>query len=155
MKIVLSLGARFTMSKFRIKKVNGKSKRTQNVINRLQKEILPSDDPCDTNEGYWWIVYSESNKAVGFAGMKQSSQFGDCVFFHRAGIADECNGHGLQKRLIKARIRKAKSMGFNWAVSDTTKNPASSNSLINCGFKMYEPSKPWGWSYSCYWRLKL
>lgn len=147
-----SLGERYIV--YKIRKVNAKSKRVQNTLMRLQKEILPSDEPCDVSIGHWWIVYC-NNKPVGFAGMKQSSQFTDCVFFHRAGVCDDFTGKGLQKRLINARIRKARSMGFNWAVTDTTKNPASSNSLINCGFKLYEPSKPWGWSYSNYWRLKL
>lgn len=141
--------------KYFIRKVNSKSKRVQNTLLRLQKEILPADSPVEPSIGIWWIVYTENNKPIGFAGMKQSSQFTDCVFFHRAGILYEHTGKGLQKRLLQARIRKAKNMGFNWAVSDTTHNPASSNSLINCGFKMYEPSKAWGWSYTNYWRLKL
>lgn len=141
--------------KYFVRRVNGKSKRVQNTINRLQHEILPRDEPCDVSEGHWWIVYTESNKPVGFAGMKQSGQFADCAYFHRAGVLDEHTGNGLQARLIKVRINKAKVMGFNWAVSDTSKNPASANSLINCGFKMYRPSKPWGWDYTCYWRLKL
>ncbi len=141
--------------KYSIRKVNTKSKRVQNTLNRLQKEILPTTAACDVTEGHWWIVYTEANKAVGFAGMTQSAQFGDCAFFHRAGVMDEHLGNGLQKRLIKARINKAKSMGFNWAVSDTSKNPPSANSLIHCGFKMYQPSKPWGWDYTNYWRLNL
>lgn len=143
------------MSKYFVRKVNNKSKRFQNTLNRLQKEILPSDELCDVTVGYWWIVYTESNKPVGFAGMKQSSQWTDCIFLHRAGIAYEHTGRGLQKRLIKARLNKAKNMGFNWAVTDTTKNPASSNSLINCGFKLFEPSKPWGWSHTNYWKFKF
>ena len=141
--------------KYAIRKVNGKSKRVQNTLARLQKEILPSDVPCDVTEGHWWIVYTDTNKAVGFAGMKQSNQFTDCAFLHRAGVCDDHTGNGLQARLIKVRINKARIMSFNWAVSDTSKNPASANSLINCGFKMYRPSKPWGWEWTCYWRLKL
>lgn len=141
--------------KYFIRKVNAKSKRVQNTLNRLQKEILPATEPCDVTEGHWWIVYTEANKPVGFAGLINSSQFADCAFFHRAGVADEHTGNGLQKRLIKARINKAKNMGFNWAVSDCSKNPASGNSLLGCGFKLYTPSKPWGWDYTNYWRLKL
>ena len=141
--------------KYYIRRVNGKSKQKQKVLTRLQKEILPSDKLCDTKVGLWWIVYTETGRAVGFAGMKQSSQFGNCVFLHRSGVVFEHTGNGLQKRLIKARLRKAKLMGFEIAVSDTSHNPASANSLINCGFKMYKPSKPWGWDYTCYWRLKL
>jgi len=141
--------------KYSIRQVNVNSKRVQNTLTRLQSEILDGTKPAKINIGYWWIVYTETNKAVGFAAMKQSSQFSDCVFLHRSGISDEHTGNGLQKRLIKARLNKAKHMGFNWAVSDTTLNPQSTNSLINCGFKMYQPSKPWGWKHTCYWRLKI
>jgi hypothetical protein len=141
--------------KYFIREVNGKTKQKQKVLLRLQKEILPSDEPCDTTQGHWWIVYTEHGHAVGFGGMVQSLQFTDCVFFLRAGVCYEHTGKALQKRLLKARIRKAKSMGFNWAVSTTYDNPASANSLINCGFKMYDPSKPWGANGTCYWRIKI
>jgi GNAT superfamily N-acetyltransferase len=140
---------------YRLRLVNGKSKRTQQVLNRLQKTILPYDKPVDTTIGYWWIIYADNGKPVAFAGMKQSAQFNDCCFLHRAGVMYEHTGKALQKRLIKARLRKAKHMGFNWAVTDTTKNPASSNSLINCGFKLYEPSKPWGSENTYYWRFRI
>lgn len=141
--------------KYSIKRVNSKSKRTQNTLNRLQKEILPGTELADPAEGFWWIVFDESGKPAGFAAMKQSSQFTDTAYFSRAGILEEHTGNALQKRLIKARINKSKIMGFKWAITDTSKNPPSANSLINCGFKMYSPSKPWGWEYTNYWRLKL
>ena len=141
--------------KYSIRRVNNKSKRVQNTLNRLQKEILPSDKPCDVTIGQWWIVYTDTNKPVAFCGMKNSSTYSDWCFFHRAGVLDEHTGNGLQKRLIKARIRLAKTMGYNYANSDTTRNPASANSLIACGFKSYLPIKPWAWDYSNYWRLKL
>lgn len=142
--------------KYHIRKVNIKSKRVQNTLLRLQREILPATSLADVTCDHWWILYSETNKPVGFAGMKQSEQFADCVYFHRAGVCDEHTGKKLQRRLIKARLRKAKAMGFNWAVTDTRLyNCASSNSLINCGFKMYKPSRPWGFDDACYWRLAL
>jgi len=142
--------------KYHIRKVNNKSKRVKNTLIRLQKEILSGTALANTDEGHWWIVYTETNKPAGFAAMKQSEQFTDCVYFHRAGVTYEHTGNGLQARLIKARLKKAKAMGFNWAVTDTRLyNSGSSNSLINCGFKMYRPSKPWGFDDACYWRLKL
>lgn len=141
--------------KYFVRQVDNKSKDIQDALMGLQLTILDGTRPAKPEIGYWWMVTTEKGEVVGFAAMKQSAQFGDCVFFHRSGIMEEHTGQGLQKRLIKARMRKAKHMGFNWAVSDTTHNPASSNSLINCGFKMYQPSKPWGWKHTCYWRLKL
>jgi GNAT superfamily N-acetyltransferase len=64
-------------------------------------------------------------------------------------------GQGVQKRLIRARIRQARALGWNWLITDTYLNPASANSLIATGFKMYEPSQPWGAKQTLYWRLKL
>ena len=141
--------------KYHIRQVDIGDKDIQNALMGLQLSILEGTKPAKVDVGYWWIVYTDENEAVGFAAMKQSAQFTDCVFFHRSGVCEEHTGNGLQKRLIKARMRKAKHMGFNWAVSDTTLNPASSNSLIACNFRIYQPSKPWGWKHTNYWRLKL
>ena len=49
----------------------------------------------------------------------------------------------------------AKKLGWNWCITDTTANPASSNSLISCGFKMYTPANPWSFKNACYWKYKV
>ena len=43
----------------------------------------------------------------------------------------------------------------NWIITDTTDNPASSNSLINAGFKIYTPSAPWSFKHAIYWKYKI
>ena len=68
---------------------------------------------------------------------------------------DGFTGHGLQLRLINARLRKAKELGWAWCITDTTDNPASANSLINAGFKLYTPANPWGFARALYWKRKL
>jgi GNAT superfamily N-acetyltransferase len=92
---------------------------------------------------------------VGFAGLVQSASWGDCGYLCRAGVVSSARGLGIQNRLIAVRVRKAKQVGYNWLVSDTRDNPASSNSLINNGFKLFDPSNPWGYSDALYWRKKL
>jgi GNAT superfamily N-acetyltransferase len=79
----------------------------------------------------------------------------DTGYLCRAGVLSGYRGHGIQKKLIRARIRQAKALGWNWLVTDTYLNPASSNSLIATGFKLFEPSKPWGATQTLYWRKKL
>lgn len=64
-------------------------------------------------------------------------------------------GHGLQLRLIKARLSQAKRLGWNWCITDTTNNPASSNSLINAGFKIYTPANKWSFRNAIYWKYKV
>lgn len=68
---------------------------------------------------------------------------------------DNFTGNGLQLRLIKARLTQAKRLGWNWCITDTTNNPASSNSLINAGFKIYTPANKWSFRNAIYWKYKV
>ena len=141
--------------KFTIKKVDLRNESNKTVILYLQKKILPSDAPYKPDHGHWWLAYTEEGKPVGFAGLVRSKRFTDTGYLCRAGVLDDYTGHGLQKRLINVRIRKAKELGWNWIITDTTDNPASSNSLINAGFKIYTPSAPWSFKHAIYWKYKI
>jgi hypothetical protein len=70
-------------------------------------------------------------------------------------VLDGYTGHGLQKRLIQARVKQARKLGWNWCITDTTNNPASANSLINAGFKIYTPGQPWSYKNAIYWKYKV
>lgn len=124
------------------------------MLMMLQAECLPGDLPYSVDTGWWWIAKNDGFP-VAFAGMVPSKQWSDTVYLCRAGVMPSAQGHGLQKRLIAARIRYARKLGYRWAITDTTDNPASANSLISAGFKMFKPSKPWGFDHTSYWRLKL
>ncbi|CAB4121310.1 NAT_SF domain containing protein [uncultured Caudovirales phage] len=140
---------------FKIKKVNIKKSEFVELLIELQKSILPADTPMSCKYGHWWIAYTESGKPIGFAGLMRSATWTNAGYLCRAGVLDGYTGHGLQKRLIQARVRKAKALGWHWVITDTTQNPPSSNSLINCGFKIYKPRNPWSYKDSIYWRFKL
>jgi GNAT superfamily N-acetyltransferase len=139
----------------KIKKVDVRDVDIAKTLIYLQKKCLPGDDLFDTATGHWWVVYDEFMLPIGFAGMVRSYSWYDCGYLCRAGVLKDWRGQGIQKKLLKAREKHAKKLGWNWLISDTTDNPASSNSLINCGFKMYDPSKPWGFKHTLYWRKKL
>ena len=141
--------------KFTVKKIDLKNSSHQTVIMYLQKKILPEDSPYKPDRGHWWVAYAEDGKPVGFAGLVRSITWTDTGYLCRSGVLDGFTGHGLQKRLILARIRKAKELGWNWLITDTTDNPASSNSLINCGFKLYDPRNPWSFKNALYWKRKI
>lgn len=140
---------------FFIKKVDLRNPSLKTLICYLQKKILPADTIYKPDRGHWWIAYAEDGKPVGFAGLVRSTTWADTGYLCRAGVMDGYTGHGLQKRLISVRIRKAKELGWNWIITDTTNNPASANSLINAGFKMYMPRKPWGMAKAVYWKYKI
>ena len=144
------------MAKIIIKKVDCRKPEVITTLRYLQKKCLPVDKVCSVERGHWWIAYDEETKApVGFAGMIRSQTWIDCGYLCRAGVVEAYQGRGIQKRLIKVRETQAKKLHWNWLVTDTHVNPASANSLIACGFKLYEPSAPWAFKTSLYWRKKL
>ena len=124
------------------------------TLMQLQREILPGDRPVTIDNTYWWIAY-DGDKPIGFSGYRASRQWCHTAYLCRAGVLSAYRGKGLQRRLIRVRERHAKRLGFIWAISDTSDNPASANNLIACGYRMYEPQSPWGWRHTCYWRKKL
>lgn len=123
------------------------------TIEELQREcfgsiIVPAE------KAIWWSAV-DGNFLVGFAGLKVSEIWDRTVYLCLAGIEPQARGNGLQKRLIRARLKWAIQHGMQWAYTDTRQNPASANSLISCGFKMYEPLHPWSFRDACYWRKRL
>ena len=137
---------------FIIRKVDIRNSSHVSVIKHLQKEILPSDNLYKPDHGHWWVAYTEAEKPVAFGGLVRSMVWTDTGYLCRSGVLDEYTGHGLQKRLIQARIKQAKKLGWNWV---TTDNPASANSLINSGFKIYTPGNPWSFRNAIYWKYKI
>lgn len=134
-----------------IRRVDGKDKDAAHDLYSLQEACLPSDTPADVSRGYWWIAYDD-DEPVAFGGMYRSVNWDDGVYLVRSGVAESYRGMGLQKRLIRVRLNHAARHGFRHAVTETTLNPASSNSLIACGFKIFAPPRPWGLKDAIYFR---
>jgi len=137
-----------------IKRVDIRKESVQDKLSVLQNKCLPFDTPYDTNFGSWWIA-TENGVDIGFAGLVRTVSWADCGYLCRAGVVPSARGQGLQKQFIRVRIRQAKALGWRWVVTDTTDNPASANSLIATGFKLFQPTKPWGFKNTLYWRRKL
>lgn len=142
-----------TKPKFSIRRVDGKKEKE--LLNHLQKEILPDDVPDSVESGWWWIARTDTGLPIGFCGIKPSSKWSDTMYLCRAGVLPAFQGQGLQRRLIRVRERFAKELGMNWIITDTYFNPPSSNSLIKCGFKLFLPSEPWGYKTAQYWRKRI
>ena len=123
------------------------------LLNHLQGTILEGDVPCELN-GWWWIAYDDA-LPIGFAGVMQSNRWTDTGYLCRSGVLPSHRGRGIQKRLIRAREAKARKLKWRWLITDTYKNPASSNSLIRQGYQIFTPSAPWGFDSAIYWRKAL
>lgn len=139
----------------RICAVDARDEKIAALLRYLQLDTLRNDEPFDAPGSYWWIAY-EGELPVAFAGLILSTSWFDCGYLCRSGVIKSHRGKGLQKRLIRVRERKARSLGWNWLITDTASwNAASANSLISCGYKLFVPTKPWGIAGAVYWRKKL
>lgn len=105
-------------------------------------------------DNWWWGVYDESD-LIGFCSLYPSIQWRNAVYLYRVGVHPHYRGKGLQRRLINVRLKFARKMGYDYAVTDTRQNPSSANNLIRCGFLMYKPSNPWSFNDACYWYKNL
>jgi len=105
-------------------------------------------------KGDWWLVYY-GDEPIGYAGLTQSSFAHDYGYLKRAGVLPAHRGNGIQRRLIKVRERRARQYHWQALITDTTANPASSNSLIRAGFTLFEPAYRWAYKDSLYWRKYL
>lgn len=124
------------------------------ILTDLQLRCLPSDVPTEYKaQDSWWLVLDDGYP-VGFAGVRNLGQ--GIWYLCRAGVVYKARGHGLQKRLIRARVAAARKGGGTAVISDcTAENAASANSLIAAGFRLYTPAAKWGLPTSLYWRLNL
>lgn len=139
------------MSEIRIREVCGSKERE--TLKRLQDECFPDDTKERTTRGHWWIAY-HGMEPVGFAGIRDIKGEPDVGIFTRAGVIKAYQGRGLQRRLIRARLRKARRLGWTTVLTSTYDNPISANNLITCGFRMYDPGYHWMCAGTLYWKYK-
>lgn len=125
-------------------------------IRHLHSQCMPDDELPDLTTGFWWIGRDTGGTPVAYAGLHPSRKFCDAGYLCAAGVAPKARGNGLQRRLIQARETKARQLGWRWLITDTIpNNPASSNTLISCGFRTYVPSDPWRLAGAIYWKKPL
>lgn len=121
----------------------------------MQRACLPQSPAKDPEDApYWWGVFF-GGVLVGFAALRPAVTTKNAGYLCRAGVLPSHRGHGLQRRLIRVRERKAKALGWEMLVTDTFKNPHSANNIAACGFKIFTPKEPWTFAGSIYWRKAL
>lgn len=132
----------------RIRKVDCGQDEVVAWIDWLQAVILPGDSARPIGDDHWWLAYS-GRSPVAFASLAITHC--GSAYLSRVGVLPGARGCGLQKRLIRARVNYARRLGVRWVITDTTANPASANSLIAEGFKVFDPASPWAFKHSTYW----
>jgi len=105
-------------------------------------------------QGCWWIAFHGA-KPVAFAGVVPSTHVTNAGYLCRVGVVVQHCGHGLQMRLTRALEARARRVGWNVIVSDTTDNVISANNFIQLGYRLFKPVSPWAWLHTLYWRKEL
>lgn len=123
-------------------------------IRALHVAAFPADREPDWVTAAWWLVLRD-DRPVAFAGVQRSQQWCDAGYMVRAGVEQTERGRRLQQRLIRVRERFARRQGWKWLFTATLNNPPSANSLIACGFRLYEPAAPWLAAGALYWRKRV
>lgn len=110
-------------------------------------------DPVWSADGRYWAAFLE-REMVAYAGLRVSRQWARVAYFHCSGVLEAHRGHHLQRRLIRARQRWCREIGFTHAITYTmVDNPASARSLLACGFRPYWPGVQWA-GRQAYWIWK-
>jgi GNAT superfamily N-acetyltransferase len=140
------------MSDFRISKEDDAGR----IVFDLDTQIFIKDDRLsgeDFDRTTWWITRDEDGKAVAYAGARLFHTHDDStededdkkmIVLVRAGVLPCARGKGLQKKLIAVRTRWGQRQGARAAITYTMPNNyRSSNNLIKCGFRLYNPEEGW------------
>lgn len=141
---------------YRIREVDGLDDEIEQTIHALhsQTSSFPAIESGAFERGYWWLAYF-LDEPVAFAGLVPSASWENVGYLKRAGVLPEHRGHGLQRRLMRVRENKAKRLGWTHIISDCTDNLHSANNFIRCGYQLYQPSRPWAFANTLYWRKEL
>lgn len=116
------------------------------AVELLHKKLFPNDQ--FDGEFFWLVWESGKDYPVGFATARKSKQKG-WGFLARAGVLKEARGNNLQVRLIRARVKWAKSLGLKGVLTyAANRNSASICNLLKAKFKIYDPEelkkRKWG-----------
>ena len=145
------------MTLYHIRRVDSDDEEVTELLDSMHSICFPvGEAPAIDHKqwGLWWIAYKDK-EPIGFAALVRSLRFENAGYLYRAGVLPEHRGHGLQKRLIDVRVRAAKRMKWVILFTDTHDSPASTNSLIARGFRVYIPKTLYGHKHAIYLRRWL
>lgn len=125
-------------------------------------DLLEADATCFPHDyrpellgAAWWVVETDAGELAAYAAARPSNSTPGGAYLCRAGVLPAFRGQRLQRRLVRVREAWARRHGYTSCVTDTYWNPASANTLIACGYKMWTPKEPWSYADACYWIRSL
>jgi len=99
----------------------------------------------------WWVMLDQG-EIVAYCGSIYSK--GICIF-NRAWVKKSHRGLGIQRRMIKTRLKAASTFCHIAITYTTLDNFPSANNLISCGFRLYLPEYSYGGSDKLYFQKLL
>jgi GNAT superfamily N-acetyltransferase len=145
-------------SSYRLREVDGDeyAEELQELNTATFGDTAPPLTEQALSEGFWWLAFHRPSKDMaGFGGIVPSIMHEDAGYHYRAGVMPLHRGVGLQRRLLRAREAKARRLGWRWVHTDTTDNIPSANSLIAAGYRLFQPTVPWAFAHTLYWRKRI
>ena len=140
---------------YRIREVHGHDDEIADTLADLHRlTFFDGASIPEFDQGHWWLAFCGTNP-VAFGGIVASKYVHQAGYFCRVGVLKRHCGRGLQLRLMRALESRARQIGWDAVVSDTTDNLASANNFIRAGYRLYQPSCPWAWPNTLYWRKSL
>jgi hypothetical protein len=140
---------------YRIREVDGHDDEIADTLADLHRLTSFDSAPVPAFDwGHWWLAFHE-RLPVGFAGVVPSTRAQNSGYFCRVGVLKKHCGHGLQLRWMRTMETRARQIGWESILSDTTDNLASANNFIKTGYRLYQPHFPWGWPNTLYWRKSI
>jgi len=123
-------------------------------VRELNKLAFPYDEWIGDDHTYW-LATSEDGTSAGFCSAVYRPERG-YVFLSRAAVFPWARGLGLQRRMIRTRVRWARTTPADRVITYTaSKNYESMLNLVRCGFRFYEPEVEYAGSKYHYLRLPL
>lgn len=100
----------------------------------LEQAIVKMNGRLDNPSRLWFVLWN-GKTWLGYGGYREIDS--DRVYFGPTFVKEEFRGMGLQGKLIRARLKKAKNDGYLEAISSIyAYNHQSGNNLIAASFKM-------------------
>lgn len=123
-----------------------------------REDVLAADAACFPDDARpawegaaWWVLEAPGGEVAAYCAARPAYSTPGAAYLSRAGVLPAFRGLGLQRRLVRVRERWARAHGFYAMVTDTRGNAASSNTLIRCGYRLWEPDAPWSYDDASYW----
>ncbi len=124
---------------------------------KMHRMLIGTDPYKDLNiESNVWYAKRRihSDLPIAYATSLDNEE-GGWSYLNSCGVLAIARGHGLQKRLIRARVQHANRLGLTPITYTLASNSYSVNNLVDCGFRAYNPSYPWiGEDNVVYWIRK-